>query len=83
MWIVYILWLSGNGTYYTGITNDLVKRLIAHKSGKGSKYVRSHLPLKIVYQEKCANKSMALKREAAIKRLSHKQKESLVNGTEV
>lgn len=78
-WKVYILKLS-NGAYYTGITNDLEKRMKTHKSGKGSRCVRAHLPFEIVHIEPMPNKSTALKREAAIKKLSHTEKEVLVGG---
>ena len=79
VWLVYILKLSNNA-YYTGATNDLPKRLKTHAAGKGSKYVRAHLPFDLVYSERCESKSAALKREAAIKRLNHKQKEDLIGG---
>jgi putative endonuclease len=77
MWIVYILKLS-NGAYYTGITNNLDRRLNAHNSGKGSKCVKAKLPAVLVYTEHVLTKSLALKREAKIKKLSHKQKAELV-----
>lgn len=76
MWSVYILLCSG-GTYYTGITNDLDKRFAAHQAGNGSAYTRSHPALKIVYSESYPDKSSALRREAALKHLSHRQKHSL------
>lgn len=77
-WYLYILKLA-NGAYYTGITNDLVNRISAHLKGKGSKYVRSHLPFSIVHLEPInGGRSEALKREAAIKKLNRKQKEKLM-----
>ena len=76
-WLVYILELS-NGSYYTGITNDLDRRIKKHKSGKGSKYVRSHLPFSVVYRESALNRSVASKREFKIKKLTRKQKEQLI-----
>lgn len=79
VWCVYILELS-NGAYYTGITNNIEQRLEKHKTGKGSKYVRSFLPLKLAYIEQCESKSAALKREIYIKKLSRKKKELLVKG---
>jgi putative endonuclease len=79
MWIVYILRLN-NGDFYTGATNDLDQRLIKHAAGKGSKCVRAHLPFKVVYKELVETKSAALKREAQIKKLSHKQKADLIGG---
>lgn len=82
MWIVYVLELN-DGSYYTGITNDIVKRLNKHKSGKGSKYVRSRLPCRVVYTCSELNRSMASKREAAIKKLSRKEKELLIKEKEM
>lgn len=80
-WMVYILKLN-NDAYYTGITNDLPKRLEAHKTGKGSKYVRGRLPFRVVYTEQTENRSTASKREAAIKKLSREQKEALIKEAE-
>ena len=74
---VYILRCS-DGSYYTGWTNDLSKRLLSHNSGKGAKYTKSRLPVELIYFEKCADKSAALKRECAIKQLTHKEKEKLI-----
>lgn len=66
MWFVYILLCSDN-SLYTGSTNDLEKRFLNHKNGKGGRYTRSHIPLKIVYSEEFQSKSEALKREIEIK----------------
>ena len=74
---VYILKCSDN-TYYTGWTNDPVHRLATHNSGKGAKYTRSRLPVTIVYLEQALDKSTALKREIAIKKLKRSQKELLI-----
>jgi len=63
-WTVYIL-RCGDGTLYTGCTNDLPRRLAAHRSGRGAKYTRSRLPVEPVYREEAADKSAALRREAA------------------
>jgi len=63
---------------YTGWTNDLKQRLLAHQSGKGSKYTRSRLPIDIVYFEELPDKSSALKRENELKRLKKADKENLV-----
>ena len=76
-WLVYLL-LCSDGSLYTGITNDLPKRLKAHAAGKASKYTRSRLPVKLVYSEQKQTKSAALKREAAIKRLRRAQKERVI-----
>jgi putative endonuclease len=74
---VYILRTSTNALY-TGITNNLDKRLAEHKNGTGAKYMRSFTSFTLVYTEQCKDKSTALKREAAIKKLNKKQKEELV-----
>lgn len=74
---VYIL-RCGDGSLYTGCALDVEKRLAAHQSGRGAKYTRSHLPVTLVYQEVCGTKGDALRREAAIKRLTREQKERLI-----
>ncbi len=74
---VYML-RCGDGSLYTGSTNNVDKRLKAHKSGAGCKYTRSHQPVELVYTEKLNNKSEALKREYAIKQLGKAQKEKLI-----
>jgi len=76
-WLVYILRCS-DGSLYTGITNDLPKRLKAHAAGKASLYTRSRLPVALAYSEPQESKSAALKREAAIKRLRRAEKDRLV-----
>jgi predicted GIY-YIG superfamily endonuclease len=76
-WFVYIL-RCADGTYYTGITNDLERRCRQHNAGTGSRYTRCRLPARVVYHEPQATRSLALKREAAVKALSRRQKEALV-----
>jgi len=76
-WKLYIL-RCGDGSLYTGITNDLAQRLEQHRSGKGAKYTRGRGPLELVYSEDCADKSEALKREAAIKALPRVEKMKLI-----
>lgn len=76
-WLVYIL-RCRDGSLYTGITNDLPKRLKAHAAGKASRYTRSRLPVRLAYQEPQPTKSRALKREAAIKMLPRRAKLELV-----
>jgi putative endonuclease len=76
-WLVYVLRCS-DGSLYTGITNDLPKRLQAHAAGKASKYTRSRLPVALAYTERQKSRSAALKREAGIKRLSRFQKLALI-----
>ncbi len=73
---VYILHCKDD-TLYTGWTNDLQHRLAMHQSGKGAKYTRGRGPLVLVYSEELPGKSEALKREAAIKRLSRDEKLAL------
>ena len=76
-WFVYILLCRGE-TFYCGITDDLDRRLQAHRCGKGAKYTRGRGPLEVVYTEECDNHSDALKREAAIKKLPRPQKLKLI-----
>ena len=66
MWFVYVL-LCSDGSLYTGSTNNLEKRLLDHQNGRGGRYTRSHKPIRMVYFEKLATKSTALKREIEIK----------------
>ena len=76
-WFVYML-RCGDGTLYTGVTDDVPRRLAAHRSGKGAKYTRGRGPLELVYQEAVPDKSAALKREIAVKRLTRQEKERLI-----
>lgn len=76
-WLVYIL-RCRDSSLYTGITNDLPKRLKAHAAGKASRYTRSRLPVTLAHQEPQPTKSHALKREAAIKRLPRRAKLELI-----
>ena len=76
---LYIL-RCGDDTLYTGITNDVAKRLAAHRSGKGAKYTRGRGPLRLVYQEEWADKSAALRRELAVKALPREKKLALIQG---
>lgn len=67
-----------DGTYYTGWTNHLEKRIQDHNDGKGAKYTKARTPVTLVYYETFETKSEALKREAAIKKLSRREKEALI-----
>ena len=67
-----------DGSIYTGISNNLNRRLDTHANGNGSKYVRARLPFKLIYAEECLSKSKAIKREMEIKKLNKKNKELLV-----
>ena len=74
---VYMVRCTG-GTLYTGWTTDPAARLRAHQSGRGAKYTRSRLPVELVYQEAVPDRSAALRREAAIKRLDRRRKLALI-----
>ena len=76
-WQLYIL-RCGDGTLYTGIAVDAQKRLAMHRKGTGAKYTRGRGPLTMVYCENCGSHSEALKREYAVKRLTHAEKERLI-----
>ena len=76
-WWVYIL-RCGDGTLYTGMTDDPERRLAAHRSGHGAKYTRGRGPLELVYSEACGTRGDALRREAAIKRLPRAKKLRLI-----
>ena len=77
MYYVYLL-RCADGTLYTGFTNDLARRLAAHNAGRGAKYTRGRRPVELVYWESFSNKSSALRREYAIKRLPRGQKLALI-----
>ena len=76
-WYLYIL-KCGDGTFYTGIATDVLKRLEMHRSGKGAKYTRGRGPLELVYSEECENHSQALKRECEVKKLTKERKQQLI-----
>ena len=77
----YILECS-DGSFYTGWTNDLVKRVRTHNAGRGGKYTRARLPVRLVYFETFAEKREAQSREWHIKQLTHKQKRMLIENNE-
>ena len=73
-----------DGTLYTGWTNDIEKRVLAHNAKKGAKYTRSRTPVKLVYLERAGTKRQAMRREAQIKQLSRYEKEQLIkHGKEI
>ncbi len=76
-WYVYVL-RCGDGTLYTGITDNIPRRLAAHRAGKGAKYTRGRGPLELIYAEEVPDKSTALRREYQIKRLTRQEKERLI-----
>lgn len=78
-WYVYML-LCGDGTLYTGMTDNVERRLKAHQMGQGAKYTRGRGPLTLVYVQEQPSRSAALRREYQIKRLSRPQKDTLRSG---
>jgi len=79
-WCVYILECRDK-SYYTGITNNLSKRMEAHKAGKGSKYVLSKGFGQLLCSKNYANKSEALKAEYQLKQLSRREKLNFFNSS--
>jgi len=78
MWCVYLL-RCGDGTLYTGITNDLPRRLAAHARGRGARYTRGRGPLALVHSEAAGTRSAALRREHELKRLRRRAKLALLD----
>lgn len=76
---VYML-SCADGTLYTGWTNDLEKRMKTHSDGRGAKYTRSRLPVKLVWYEQLPTKEAAMSREWHIKQLSRAEKLRLIEG---
>jgi len=76
-WTVYML-RCADGSLYTGITTDLVRRVKAHEEGKGARYTHGRGPFQLVYQEFHENRAEASKREIAIKSLSRTRKLALI-----
>ena len=73
IWYVYLL-VCQDKSIYTGITTNLERRLKQHNSGRASKCTRSRLPVEMVYSEKHASRTDALKKEAQVKKLSRQRK---------
>lgn len=67
-----------DGTFYTGWTTDLQRRVKTHNAGKGAKYTRSRLPVVLRYSESFQTKEEAMRREYEIKHLTRKQKQKLI-----
>jgi putative endonuclease len=76
-WHVYMV-RCRDGSLYTGIATDIVRRFAEHQSGKGAKYLRGRSPLKMVYKKKIGLRSLALKIERIIKRMPKEKKEGVV-----
>lgn len=74
---VYVLECR-DGTYYTGYTTDVERRVAEHDAGEGAKYTRSRTPVELVHAESFASRSAAMSREHEIKALTRGQKERLV-----
>jgi putative endonuclease len=76
-WFLYILKCS-DGSFYTGITKDIERRLKMHNDGKASKYTRTRRPVELSYQENCGTRAQALVRECKIKSFSKERKMKLI-----
>ena len=76
-WWVYLLECR-DGTLYTGCTDNIPRRIARHNAGRGSKYTRGRGPVILRYQEEVPDRSAALRREAAIKRLNRVEKQALI-----
>ena len=77
-WFVYIL-KCGDDSLYTGITNNLESRVLAHQEGRGAKYTKGRGPFEVVYQTECVNRSDASLREREIKKLDLSEKLELIS----
>jgi putative endonuclease len=75
---VYIL-LCRDGSFYTGYTKNLDERTRLHENGKGARYTRMHKPKRVAYVELFDSRAKAMKRERAIKKMSHQQKLNLID----
>ncbi len=78
-WFLYML-RCNNGSLYTGVTNNLERRMKMHEEGKAAKYTRARRPVELVYQEVCSGRKEALIRECKVKELPKVEKERLVTG---
>jgi len=76
-WSVYLL-RCADGTLYAGSTTDVDARARAHNDGRGARYTSGRRPVAVVYQEACGSRSAALRREHALKRLTRREKETLI-----
>ncbi len=79
VWFLYILECC-DGSFYTGVTNDIDRRLRKHQEGTASHYTRTRRPVVLVYREECGTRSQSLARECAVKSLSRRRKEELISG---
>jgi putative endonuclease len=79
VWFLYILECC-DGSFYTGVTTDIDRRLREHQEGTASRYTRTRRPVVLAYQEECGTRSRSLARECAVKSLSRRRKEELISG---
>jgi putative endonuclease len=79
-WFIYIV-KCHDETFYTGITTDISRRVREHNAKRGGSYTKHKTPVELVHQEALLNRSLALKREAAIKKLTRKEKIELIKGS--
>ncbi len=79
VWSLYILECC-DGSFYTGVTTDINRRLREHQAGKASRYTRTRRPVVLAYREECGSRAVSLSRECAVKSLSRQGKEELVRG---
>ncbi len=77
MWYVYIIECK-NGHFYTGVTNDIARRMKAHADGTGAKYTRAFGFKKLLFKKSCRSRSSACKQEATIKKLTRPAKKALI-----
>ena len=78
-WFLYILRCQ-DGSFYTGVTNDIERRVKMHNSGRASRYTRSRRPVELLYQETCSSRTQALVRECFVKTFPRERKEELISG---
>ncbi len=76
-WYLYIL-LCRDGSYYTGITTDIARRVEMHNTGKGARYTNGRCPVRLVHREECRDRGDALRREHAVKQLTKEGKREYV-----
>ena len=79
IWFLYILRCC-DGSFYTGVTTDIDRRLREHQEGRASRYTRIRRPIVLLHQEECGSRSQSLARECAVKALSRRRKEELISG---
>ncbi|ANZ58093.1 endonuclease [Fructilactobacillus lindneri] len=76
-YFIYVL-LCGDGSFYGGYTTNVARRVYQHQTGKGAKYTKSHLPVKLIYSEEFTSKREALQSEYKFKHQSRRKKEQFL-----